>query len=53
MRVEKILSDSFLHFFVHTDAERKYAAKAAYGSHNPIYMPMPGYYGKAEIKTDE
>ena len=21
--------------------------------YNPIYVPMPGYYGKAEIKTDE
>jgi len=21
--------------------------------YNPIYIPMPGYYGKAEIKTDE
>jgi len=21
--------------------------------YNPIYMPMPGYYGKAEIKEDE
>ena len=22
-------------------------------TYNPIYVPMPGYYGKAEIKTDE
>ena len=21
--------------------------------YNPIYVPMPGYYGKAEMKTDE
>lgn len=21
--------------------------------YNPIYVPMPGYYGKAEIKEDE